>query len=361
MEEDQAAVAGATPVRGGSDSEDEERSMSSEEEADEVKETSSSRYKLSLDKVDDLLKTIHTTLNITEDKAQLSLHDGRFQGMGLLWMMMAVVSSVMVLVRPVRYITGPIRCINPDDILNVYRECEGKDGIDVLFTFHCGSNSVKFCKPGILLNTSSHCWTHLDDGNDSCVYKTGYHKPGMPDFTIDVRVLDRVLIFNITMNHSRLGLDMAVSVQFSGEESAVTWEVDGELFLKGYRLIDGNRTLIIPSVQRDDAERRFQVRITNLVIEDTWNCQLAIGVSDPVFLFNITCNSSRLGEDMDVSVLLSEEDKSVAKYVDWVPLSEKYQLMGDNGTLRDAKRRSGVGITMTIPEETWNYWRKNRV
>lgn len=37
-----------------------------EEEAEEEKETSSSssRYKLSLEEVDDLLKTIHTTLNI---------------------------------------------------------------------------------------------------------------------------------------------------------------------------------------------------------------------------------------------------------------------------------------------------------
>ncbi|PIN88341.1 hypothetical protein AB205_0081150 [Aquarana catesbeiana] len=72
--------------RGDSDSEEENRSVAteSEEEADEEKESSSSssRYKLSLEEVDDLLKTIHTTLNITEDKALLSLHDKMFQGMG---------------------------------------------------------------------------------------------------------------------------------------------------------------------------------------------------------------------------------------------------------------------------------------
>lgn len=70
--------------RGVSDSEDEKGSVSpgSEEEEDEEKEASSSRYRLSFEEVDDLLKTIHTTLNIKEDKAQLSLHDKMFQGMG---------------------------------------------------------------------------------------------------------------------------------------------------------------------------------------------------------------------------------------------------------------------------------------
>lgn len=72
--------------RGGSDSEEEESNilLNSEEEAEEVNEASSpsSRYKLSLEEVDDLLRTIHTTLNITEDKAQLSLHDKMFQGLG---------------------------------------------------------------------------------------------------------------------------------------------------------------------------------------------------------------------------------------------------------------------------------------
>ncbi|PIO14555.1 hypothetical protein AB205_0139150, partial [Aquarana catesbeiana] len=45
-------------------------------------------------------------------------------------------------------------------------------------------------------------------------------------------------------------------------------EVDGEPLPERYRLIDDNRTLIIPSVQRDDAERRFRVRITNPVSEE---------------------------------------------------------------------------------------------
>lgn len=53
----------------------------SDEEEGEEKEASSSCNRQCLGEVDDLLKTIHTTLNI-EDKAQLSLHDKMYQGMG---------------------------------------------------------------------------------------------------------------------------------------------------------------------------------------------------------------------------------------------------------------------------------------
>ena len=67
-----------------SESEDEEPknlSGSEAEEGDEDKDPTPSRYRLSLEEVDDLLKTIHTTLNIKEDKAQLSLYDKMFQGL----------------------------------------------------------------------------------------------------------------------------------------------------------------------------------------------------------------------------------------------------------------------------------------
>ncbi|PIO22394.1 hypothetical protein AB205_0133600, partial [Aquarana catesbeiana] len=52
--------------------------------------------------------------------------------------------------------------------------------------------------------------------------------------------------------------------------------VDGEPLPERYRLIDDNRTLIIPSVQRDDAERRFRVRITNPVSEEIREYRLEI-------------------------------------------------------------------------------------
>ena len=53
----------------------------SDAEEDDDRDRSSSRYKLSLEEVDDLLKTIHATLNIKEEKAQLSLHDKMYQGL----------------------------------------------------------------------------------------------------------------------------------------------------------------------------------------------------------------------------------------------------------------------------------------
>lgn len=40
------------------------------------------RYKLSLEEVADLSKTIHTTLRIQEDKVDLFLHDEMFEGRG---------------------------------------------------------------------------------------------------------------------------------------------------------------------------------------------------------------------------------------------------------------------------------------
>ncbi|XP_077340624.1 uncharacterized protein LOC143984208 [Lithobates pipiens] len=94
---------------------------------------------------------------------------------------------------------------------------------------------------------------------------------------------DTVLFSNITSTGGRLGEEMAVRVQFSGEESAVTWEVDGEPIPERYRLIDDNRMLIIPSVQRDDAERRFRVRITNPVSEEIREYRLEIGDSHSNF------------------------------------------------------------------------------
>lgn len=63
-----------------SESEGEEKSGSSGSDKEgEEKAVSSSYYRLSLEEVEDLLKTIHTTLNI-EDKTQLSLQDKMYEG-----------------------------------------------------------------------------------------------------------------------------------------------------------------------------------------------------------------------------------------------------------------------------------------
>ncbi|XP_018429351.1 PREDICTED: uncharacterized protein LOC108801944 [Nanorana parkeri] len=162
-------------------------------------------------------------------------------------------------------------CSGPDEevTLELYRQCGGKE--KTLLERHCYYNKTKSHDPILHLDTRSGCWKLTPARkDDSCVYKIWcYCDPGYLMSSTDIRVLDPVLISNITSNGSRLGQDIAVSVQYSGEESAVTWEVDGEPLPERYRLIDDNRTLIIPSVQRDDTERTFRVRITNPVSEET--------------------------------------------------------------------------------------------
>ncbi|XP_072254553.1 uncharacterized protein [Pyxicephalus adspersus] len=156
-------------------------------------------------------------------------------------------------------------------------KCPQKSGVLQLFPT-CGINLAHvYCdslvvegppEPRFQLNTTSGCWTMRDlRKEDSCIYNV-WHQLRLLSST-HISVLDPILISNITSNSSGLGQDLAVSVHFSGEESAVTWEVDGEPLPERYRLIDDNRTLIIPNLQRDDAKRRFRVRITNLASEDT--------------------------------------------------------------------------------------------
>ena len=54
---------------------------SDEEEQEEEDSSKSSKFKLSLEEVDDLLKAIYTTLDIQEEKIQLSTYDKMFQGL----------------------------------------------------------------------------------------------------------------------------------------------------------------------------------------------------------------------------------------------------------------------------------------
>ncbi|XP_077153991.1 uncharacterized protein LOC143816904 [Ranitomeya variabilis] len=90
---------------------------------------------------------------------------------------------------------------------------------------------------------------------------------------------DPVLISNMTSNSSRPGEDITVSIQFSGEEATLTWEVDGGPLPDRYQLIDDNRTVIIP---KDEAGRRLHVRITNPVSEETREYQLENTADFPV-------------------------------------------------------------------------------
>ncbi|XP_068122374.1 uncharacterized protein [Hyperolius riggenbachi] len=187
-------------------------------------------------------------------------------------------TSGLVFVQSGSVISGcNMTCPHSDGLLELYRDCGGKD--ETLMELHCSDLYVKYRIPlRIHLDTDSDCWTLTQAGRgDSCVYKIWFHSNvGYPVSSTSIRVLDPVLIYNISSNCSQLGEDIAVTVQFSGEESHVTWELDGGRLPERYRLIDDNRTLIIPSVQRDDAERTFRVRVTNPVSEEARDYRLEV-------------------------------------------------------------------------------------
>lgn len=71
------AEAGPTTQKGHSPSYSGEEEEEEEEEAD-----APSRYKLSLEQVDSLLKAIYATLGMEEEKRELSLHDRMYEGLG---------------------------------------------------------------------------------------------------------------------------------------------------------------------------------------------------------------------------------------------------------------------------------------
>ncbi|XP_040195178.1 uncharacterized protein LOC120928129 [Rana temporaria] len=212
---------------------------------------------------------------------------------GLLFMVFFLeISWGLVYVRTGANVTGCDMTCPPGvlEIMELYKQCGGEE--EPLLELHCNNGDIYGNTHRIHLDKVSGCWKLTQAGkDDSCVYKIWRQGANnrYPVSSTDIRVLDPVLISNITSNCSRLGEDMAVSVQFSGEESAVTWEVDGESLPGRYRLIDENRTLIIPNVQRDDAERRFRVRITNPVSEEIREYRL----NDPVSRTCLNVEDSR--------------------------------------------------------------------
>ncbi|XP_069616597.1 uncharacterized protein [Ranitomeya imitator] len=178
-----------------------------------------------------------------------------------------------------------MKCPHADGVLQLYRECGGD--VTPLLVLSCSEGDLlkqsewyhNYYHPRLLDNRNTGCWSLRDAGkNDSCVYIVVYDNGTRSRKTLPVTVLDPVLISNITSNSSRPGEDIAVSVQFSGEGTAVTWEVDGGLLPDRYRLTDDNRTVIIP---RDEARRRLCVWITNPVSEETREYQ--VNITDPEF------------------------------------------------------------------------------
>ncbi|XP_071987883.1 uncharacterized protein [Engystomops pustulosus] len=173
-----------------------------------------------------------------------------------------------------------MKCPQADGILTLSKECEHQE-VDLISLWCHRLHIQNKYEPRLHLDTSSGCWTLTDARkDDSCVYNVTFHRKQETSLhSIDIIVLDPILFYNITRTSILLGQDIAVSVQFSGEEAAVTWDVVGGRLPDRYRLINDNRTMIIPSAQREDAGRRLRVRITNPISEETREYRLEITAS----------------------------------------------------------------------------------
>ncbi|CAN2390079.1 hypothetical protein PRIEUP_LOCUS115, partial [Pristimantis euphronides] len=172
-----------------------------------------------------------------------------------------------------------MKCPHKGCVIQIYKEC-GQNQTKLLEWWCDNTWSYHDPDPRLHYNTSG-CWTLTDVRKyDSCVYNVNGFCNGKSQRldlkTLNVTVLDPVLNLSITSNFSRLGQDIAVTVQFSGEETSLTWEVDRGPLPDRYWLIDDNRTLIILNAQRDDTERRLRVRVTNPISEETGEYQLKV-------------------------------------------------------------------------------------
>ncbi|KAG9464224.1 hypothetical protein GDO78_020285 [Eleutherodactylus coqui] len=148
---------------------------------------------------------------------------------GVVLAILTITSVSSVYVRRGSDITDcSMKCHHIRDYLPLYREC-GAEVTKLLEVWCDNSWSHNHSDPRLHYNTSSGCWRLTDARkDDSCLYVLWRHnRSGSFQRSTAITVLDPVLISNITSNSSRLGQDIAVSVQFSGEEAAVTWEVDG--------------------------------------------------------------------------------------------------------------------------------------
>ncbi|XP_040278777.1 uncharacterized protein LOC120994352 isoform X1 [Bufo bufo] len=107
-----------------------------------------------------------------------------------------------------------MKCPDEKARLSLYKDCGGDETF--LVELRCDDKSIgNVTEPRFHLDTSSGCWTLTGAGEeDSCVYSAvDLHGTYQRDLTINVT--DPVLITNNTSNSSRLGEDIAVSVNFS--------------------------------------------------------------------------------------------------------------------------------------------------
>ncbi|XP_053561770.1 uncharacterized protein LOC128652831 [Bombina bombina] len=174
-----------------------------------------------------------------------------------------------------------LRCPNTNGVLELYT----KPG-SVLLELSCQNDDYTI-HPNFInrldLNISSGCCVLREaQKKDTCVYEIEFHSsPARILSSTPITVIEPVVISNVTTNTSESGSDISLHVLFSGEETTVTWEVDRGEVPDRYQLRDQNRTLIIPSAQKEDAGKRFMVRVTNLVSEGTWEHVLEIRDNTP--------------------------------------------------------------------------------
>ncbi|XP_044141804.1 uncharacterized protein LOC122931813 [Bufo gargarizans] len=233
------------------------------------------------------------SVNQSEEESGPTLMSPRALHTGVLTILTVLsLSSGKVYVRRGSDISDcDMKCLQKDGVLKLYRKCEDEKQILVSLYCHRLILENQF-ESRLHLDTNSGCWTLKDARKeDSCVYNVILKRIQEKVLrSTDITVLDPVLITSITSNSSELGQDIAVSVHFSGEETAVAWEVDGGRLLDRYHLIDDNRTLIILRAQKDDAGRRLGVQITNPVSNETQEYELHITVprsSDEILLASV--------------------------------------------------------------------------
>ncbi|XP_066454642.1 uncharacterized protein [Eleutherodactylus coqui] len=281
--------------------------------------------------------------------------------LGVLIQILSSVSSVYV--RRGSDITDcSMKCPHTRDVLQMNREC-GAEETKLLELWCDNSWSYNHWDPRLHLNTSSGCWRLTDARkDDSCLYVLWRHNSsgGFPHSTA-ITVLDPVLISNITSNSSRLGQDIAVSVQFSGEEAAVTWEVDRGSLLDRYRLMDDNGTLIIPSAQREDAGRRFRVRITNPVSEETREYLLDITDAPSARLRTAAAAAAGIFVSLVISIVLLVKCWKTTRHVERNNHSEEHGGRSSSSSENDSsgeqeeetKEKNPINMIHRIQRKVW--------
>ncbi|ABG25808.1 ORF3 [Ranid herpesvirus 1] len=182
---------------------------------------------------------------------------------------LCVYSETEYIKRGSNYSACTMKCPQDDVTLELYRVCDGNE--KTLLENHCYYQHVKSHDPRLHLDQQSGCWTLGSvRKSDSCLYKVWcYCAPGYVMNSTTIEVLEGVHIYNLTLYGEQLGEEMRLEVLCSGELSTISWLENGGILSDRYHLVDHNRTLVIPGVQRQDVEKVFTVTLKNPVSVET--------------------------------------------------------------------------------------------